>query len=289
MVIPNKSTIAEEKTTVSHDKESYLRNRRLFKDEKEDGDRGGSSATSPVEDLGGSTRFVSQVSPWATLGGLSALLAIESRQINHVQETDGDQEQKINDDQEQETDDDRLQEIEDHEHDPEPSDRHRRWSTSAPARIGMLKNIRNSKAWQSNALDEEKLQRDYDFKSTTLRMRINNLEADVAESNIEHRPTPVSNLAPRPIPLSNFAPPLLESFSRTSPLCLDGLVTQRSKYIVASGGYADIWTGNLNDKKVAIKTMRGFSSMGLPIVRAKLLKVKASACLDLLVLIYVIC
>ncbi|KAF8527937.1 hypothetical protein BU17DRAFT_38716, partial [Hysterangium stoloniferum] len=49
-------------------------------------------------------------------------------------------------------------------------------------------------------------------------------------------------------------------------------ITQRSKYIEACGNYADIWTGELGDKKVAIKSMRGFNSMGLRIVKEKLFK-----------------
>ncbi|KAF8515359.1 kinase-like domain-containing protein [Hysterangium stoloniferum] len=73
-------------------------------------------------------------------------------------------------------------------------------------------------------------------------------------------------------PLHVNPSPLQESFSRTSPLCLDGLITQCSQYIQACGGYADIWTGELDGRKIAIKSMRGFNGMGLRIVKEKLFK-----------------
>ncbi|KAF8502429.1 kinase-like domain-containing protein [Hysterangium stoloniferum] len=61
-------------------------------------------------------------------------------------------------------------------------------------------------------------------------------------------------------------------FSKRSSLCLDGLIVHRSKYPVAGGGFADIWTGKLKGEQVAIKIMRRFTSSGLPIMEGKMLK-----------------
>ena len=62
-------------------------------------------------------------------------------------------------------------------------------------------------------------------------------------------------------------------FDRLSNLCLDGQIQEKSMYVVASGGYADIWTGSLGGRKVAIKVMRAFSSTGTAIERKKITKV----------------
>jgi hypothetical protein len=64
-----------------------------------------------------------------------------------------------------------------------------------------------------------------------------------------------------------------EPFSKHSKLCLDGQITRRSIYAVASGGHADIWIGSLGSQSVAIKIMRLFNSTGTRIHKAKLLKV----------------
>ncbi|KAF8514557.1 kinase-like domain-containing protein [Hysterangium stoloniferum] len=58
-----------------------------------------------------------------------------------------------------------------------------------------------------------------------------------------------------------LGPSLLESFSKSSSLCLDGRITECSKYPVVSGGYADIRSGKLDGRTVAIKTARGFTSL----------------------------
>ncbi|KAF8583030.1 kinase-like protein [Ramaria rubella] len=63
-----------------------------------------------------------------------------------------------------------------------------------------------------------------------------------------------------------------ESFSKNSPLCLDGQIDRLSKYAVASGGFADVWMGWLGSKKVAIKITRAFSGGGMPISRTKIHK-----------------
>ena len=62
-------------------------------------------------------------------------------------------------------------------------------------------------------------------------------------------------------------------FDRLSNLCLDGQIKDQSMHVVASGGYADIWTGSLGCHKVAIKVMRAFSSTGTAIEREKITKV----------------
>jgi hypothetical protein len=73
---------------------------------------------------------------------------------------------------------------------------------------------------------------------------------------------------------TNFKADLdLESFSKHSNLCLDDQIINRSKYVIASGGSADVWMGSFGSQTVAIKAMRGFSSMGTPIAKDKLLKV----------------
>jgi hypothetical protein len=66
-----------------------------------------------------------------------------------------------------------------------------------------------------------------------------------------------------------------EPFSKDSALCLSGQVLRRSEHPLAGGGYADVCTGMLRNKIVAIKVMRRFtgSSMGIPIEKTKFLKV----------------
>ncbi|KAF8526889.1 kinase-like domain-containing protein [Hysterangium stoloniferum] len=71
---------------------------------------------------------------------------------------------------------------------------------------------------------------------------------------------------------SSSTPSLLEVFSKHSTDCLDGRINHRSEHAVTGGGYADIWTGELEQQKVALKTIRGFGSMGVPLLREKLLK-----------------
>ncbi|KAF8517720.1 hypothetical protein BU17DRAFT_66788 [Hysterangium stoloniferum] len=63
-----------------------------------------------------------------------------------------------------------------------------------------------------------------------------------------------------------------EPFGTSSSSCLNGQISGVSEYLVASGGYSDVWTGLWGRKKVAIKVARGFSSDGLRIERSELLK-----------------
>ncbi|KAF8588244.1 kinase-like protein [Ramaria rubella] len=86
---------------------------------------------------------------------------------------------------------------------------------------------------------------------------------------------PIEALAPSPLTFTRDSHPHSNPgvpFYRNSRLCLDGQISDKSEHVVASGGYADVWTGSLDGVMVAIKTMRVFSSMGAPIEKAKMLK-----------------
>jgi hypothetical protein len=63
------------------------------------------------------------------------------------------------------------------------------------------------------------------------------------------------------------------AFSLTSSWCLDGQIVRLSEYPAASGGYADVWKGSLDNVPVAIKVMRPFDHNGRRIQKKKLLKV----------------
>ncbi|KIJ52439.1 hypothetical protein M422DRAFT_26047 [Sphaerobolus stellatus SS14] len=65
-----------------------------------------------------------------------------------------------------------------------------------------------------------------------------------------------------------------EPFSKESPYCLDGNITEMSQHVVTCGGYSDIWSGRLEGSKqlVAIKVIRGFSGGGDPVMRSKMTK-----------------
>ncbi|KAF8588247.1 hypothetical protein K439DRAFT_1629902 [Ramaria rubella] len=89
-------------------------------------------------------------------------------------------------------------------------------------------------------------------------IRVNRGSGPVQQSTSE---TPIFTLPTPAIPFPTY-----------SPLCLDGQITSRSEHVIVSGGYADVWTGSLRGDRVAIKTMRPFSSMGAPIEKDKLLK-----------------
>jgi len=64
-------------------------------------------------------------------------------------------------------------------------------------------------------------------------------------------------------------------FSKLSPYCLDGKITQRSQFIVEGGGYSDIWRGMIGDTLVAIKMLRCFTG-GLVKEQIKVKKVRTS-------------
>jgi hypothetical protein len=153
MVIPNKSTIAEEEIKVPYGEEDDLRNSGLIGEGKDD---------EPFEDLdtedGASASFKSPVSSSsAGLGGLSALSAIGNRQ-----------------DRSRESDDDPGTGRSDSDY------YERALGRSSSDKPGRNANI---KTRQSNTLeDEDKLRRDYELKIATMQMRINSLEADLAES-----------------------------------------------------------------------------------------------------------
>jgi hypothetical protein len=68
-------------------------------------------------------------------------------------------------------------------------------------------------------------------------------------------------------------------FDPTSRWCLDGRIARPDKHPTASGGYADVWKGilqeKLQEKPVAIKVMRPFASQGGHIHPEKLYKVRS--------------
>jgi len=155
MVIPNKSTIAEEEIKVPYGEEDDPRNSRLVLEEKDD---------EPFEDLDAedsvSTDFKSPVSPPGGLGGLSALSAIGSRQIEPSRESD-----------------------DDHVTGRSDSDYYERTlgrPSSSSDRSGRTGNV---KTRPSNAIDEEKLRRDYELRIAAMQKRINSLETTVTDSN----------------------------------------------------------------------------------------------------------
>ncbi|KIJ52455.1 hypothetical protein M422DRAFT_243241 [Sphaerobolus stellatus SS14] len=47
-------------------------------------------------------------------------------------------------------------------------------------------------------------------------------------------------------------------FISSSTSCLDGQITNHSKYVMVCGGYSDIWTGIFKGKHVAVKVLRAF-------------------------------
>ncbi|KAF8515365.1 hypothetical protein BU17DRAFT_76861 [Hysterangium stoloniferum] len=155
MVIPNKSTIAEEEIRVPYGEEDDSRNSRLILEEKDD---------EPFEDLdaedGVSADFKSPLSSSGGFGGLSALSAIGNRQVDPSRESD-----------------------DDHRTGRSDSDYYERTlgrpssSSDRQGRTGIVKTR------QSNGIDEEKLRRDYELRITAMQKRINGLETDVTESN----------------------------------------------------------------------------------------------------------
>lgn len=46
------------------------------------------------------------------------------------------------------------------------------------------------------------------------------------------------------------------AFSPASNLCLNGRVAKHGEFPVAGGGYADVWAGTLDGRKVALKIVR---------------------------------
>ena len=68
-------------------------------------------------------------------------------------------------------------------------------------------------------------------------------------------------------------PLLTDVFNRDSEQCLDNRITRENPYPVASGGYADIYQGIFGGQKVAIKSIRHFSSSGGRLEEPRLLKV----------------
>jgi hypothetical protein len=62
-------------------------------------------------------------------------------------------------------------------------------------------------------------------------------------------------------------------FNKNSDRCLDCRISRLWLPPTTCGGFADIWEGVLGDQKVAIKTLRLFSSNGARIDEDKLLKV----------------
>ncbi|HEV7736414.1 MAG TPA: hypothetical protein VGO47_03445, partial [Chlamydiales bacterium] len=100
-----------------------------------------------------------------------------------------------------------------------------------------------------------------------------------------------------------------EPFEKTSRFCLDGLVCEKSKFVIACGGFSDVWKGKVKvkmemkrdgdgsatsscsddtdgaaqvEQDVAIKVLRGFNSVGKSFAQAKMLKVRADFSLFLL-------
>jgi len=47
-------------------------------------------------------------------------------------------------------------------------------------------------------------------------------------------------------------------FSGRSLFCLDGKISQRSRFVVVGGGNSDIWKGMIEETPVAIKVLRCF-------------------------------
>jgi len=67
-----------------------------------------------------------------------------------------------------------------------------------------------------------------------------------------------------------------DPFDRKSNLCLDGRINRPGKHVSASGGYADVWEGFLDTRKVAVKVLRPFANTGKRMDQNKLLRVRLS-------------
>lgn len=158
VVIPNKSTIAEEKIEVPYGREDDAGDMRASgstvtgddNDEDRDDDRGMDSA---------SVGFKSPTSPSGGLGGLSALSAMGKRQASRKRDSD----------------DDIATGRSDSDY-YDKSFKRASGSSDKPTRSGS----RSRK--QSNAGEEDRLRRDYELKIATMQSRINGLESDVADA-----------------------------------------------------------------------------------------------------------
>lgn len=158
VVIPNKSTIAEEKIEVPYGREDDAPDMRTSRstvtgednDEDRDDDRGLDSA---------SVGFKSPTSPPGGLGGLSALSAMGKRQAGRKRESDDD--------------------IGTGRSDSDYYDKSFKRASGSSDRPGRS----NSRArQQSNADEEDRIRRDYELKIATMQSRINGLEGDVADA-----------------------------------------------------------------------------------------------------------
>lgn len=65
-----------------------------------------------------------------------------------------------------------------------------------------------------------------------------------------------------------------DPFDRKSNFCLDGRIFRLGDHATASGGFADVWEGLLDRRKVAVKVMRPFASTGKRMEQSKLLRVR---------------
>jgi len=148
VIIPNKSTIAEEEITVPFERPED-RTSRTTSDERDD----------PYDDRdtedGASVGFKSPMSPPAGLSGLNALSNIGNRPKERSRDSDEDPGTARSGD----------------------SDYYYNRGAASPARNGSFKGR------QSNTIDEEKIRREYELKIATMQSRINSLEGDVVDAS----------------------------------------------------------------------------------------------------------
>jgi len=72
------------------------------------------------------------------------------------------------------------------------------------------------------------------------------------------QPHPVKPVVAPPPPPPPPVNQIYDTWSSSSPSCVDGQLTDRSSYAVAGGGFSDIWTAYLRGEKVAVKVIRAF-------------------------------